>query len=503
MKMTGYLMVASTILFGLLLACSYISDKLNFTQPEVTSIYPSNLMTNVSSDVIIEVRFSREMDTIKTNNAFTLSSSSGAVNGYFRWFDDDRTLSFEPKTILDDSEAYRITISSEAEDRYGNDLKQDFSSVFYIGVDLGNPEVVSYRPVNDAIGVAPDSSVVINFSEAIDLNTLYEGITISPALQRSYSWNQDRTVVTLDPLCNLCYGTTYTVRISEKLTDISGNPLSEQVSFSFTVGDDFVKPTVISVRQNPLGAAPPGYSLHDPWLEGGVNYAIEKQNAIEITFSEEILADTLYDAITISPHCDFYIDSNPARDQAVIIFNRPMDSESNYTLSISSIVADLQNNALDRKYSYQFFTNGIYSLRPYVEYITDPSFDSDGWSYPPSDTDPEQDYWTFGEVETLILSDPPSYPDVYVVFASQVPMIPSSISISIEKVAGSTGTGNGHLINPDWPALAPGRFYVYKIDLDDVTAGNMYKITIKGGEDGATDAKGNCMAEDFVQFIRF
>jgi hypothetical protein len=472
----------SIILITSLLSCDYISDKLNFTQPEIVSIYPLNLMTNVENDVIIEVRFSREMDTIKTNNSFSLSSASGMVNGYFRWLDNGKRLSFEPRNVLKDSEMYTITISSSAEDKDGNDLKKTTTSVFYVNTDLNSPEIQSHSPDSNEIGVLPDLSdlsppgyIAIIFSEAVDPDTLYDGITISPAVQGTYAWNVTQRIITFNPIYNLNYGTTYTVTVSGSLTDISGNPLLEQYSFNFTVGDDFEKPEVSSVYQDL--PAPGNYT----WFENEVNDEIEKDEDIIITFSEEIDVDTLYDAITISPSCDFYIDTNAAHDQAIIVFNSPAESKTNYTLSISSTITDVQNNNLIKKYIYQFYTDGVYSIRPEVVEINDPI----------------EGVWPPGCMPTLNIFNP--YVDIHVVFSAE--MIPSSITIVAERVIGDAG--NPTIINPDWPDIAPGKFLVYEFDLSRVLTGNIYKLTLKGGRNGARDIYGNYMKEDFIQYIRF
>ncbi|GEM_PF-541741 len=477
--------------------CSYIDEKMGFDRPKVISIYPSNFMTDVASNVIVEVSFSKSMDTIKTNESFSLSSASGNVDGYFRWSNGDKRMTFEPKNSLTDAQMYTIIITSEAEDKDGNDLEETHTTVFYVNTDLNPPTVIANTPANDATGILPDASIIITFSEAMDIDTIYDGITITPAVQGTYSWNGTCTVITFDPLYDLSYGTTYTVTLSESLKDVNGNALRDQQKFSFTVGDDFIKPTVQTVRQNPEGTAPAGYTLNDPWQEGSINYAIEKQNNILITFSEPVLRNTMYDAITITPGCDFSIQANPTDTVATLMFNAPMNSESNYTLTIETIISDVQNNALDREYVFHYFTNSVNSLRPTVEYITDPNYDTDGWDYPPSDPDASQDYWTLGSTETLSWADP--YTNVHIIFSAV--MDPETVTVTIERVIGTAGPA--YMVEPDWPNIAPALLRVYEFDLEGVQAGNTYRITVKGGSKGAKDVHGNYMKEDFVQYVRF
>lgn len=477
--------------------CSYIDEKMGFDCPKVISIYPSNFTTNVASNVTVKVSFSKSMDTVKTNESFSLSSTSGTIDGYFRWPEGNKTMTFEPKNSLADAQMYTIMITSEAEDKDGNDLDETYTSVFYVNTDLSPPTVIANTPANDATGILPDTNIIITFSEAMDIDTIYDGITITPAVQGTYFWNDTHTVITFEPLYDLSYGNTYSVILSKSLKDVNGNTLQEQMIFNFTVGDDFLKPRVQTVRQDPPGTAPAGYTLNDPWQEGMINYAIEKQNNIVIIFSEPVQRNTMYDAITIIPRCDFYIQANPTDTLATLVFNTPMNSESNYTLTISTIISDVQNNSLDREYLFHYFTNSVNSLQPTVEYITDPNFDTDGWDYPPSDPDASQDYWTLGSTETLSWAEP--YTNVHIIFSAI--MDPETVTVTIDRVVGSSGTV--HVVEPDWPSIPPAQFRVYEFALEGVQAGDTYKITVKGGSKGAKDVQGNYMEEDFVQYVRF
>ncbi len=281
-------MIKRTILSLLLilpvLSCEYVTDRLNFTQPEIRSVSPAPFADGVPDTASVRIEFSEKMDTVKTNQAFALTGASGAVRGFFSWESGDRVLIFTPSGPLTDGNRFVITVGRDAEDVHGNDLKEAHESVFYLNADITPPRVVSHTPARGAIGIHPspaddpalygDSIIRIVFSEAMDIDSLYRGFSISPSVDGLFSWNAPLTEATFTPVYPLSYGTTYTVSLGSAVTDLRGNGLEEQYSYSFTVGDDFTGPELLSVTQ---GAAP-------AWVEDIVNTGAEKDGDITLSF---------------------------------------------------------------------------------------------------------------------------------------------------------------------------------------------------------------------------
>ncbi|HSV97229.1 MAG TPA: Ig-like domain-containing protein [Spirochaetota bacterium] len=463
------------LLLGVVTRCDFNND---FTQPEVVSITPADRASGVSVDMSIAVVFSKEMDTIKTSNEFSLSSDAGTVEGYFSWSPDRKRLGFQPARGLGEATLYHVSISSAAEDASGNDLGKAHSSVFSVSADLVRPTLAAHAPPNDTM-VAPDAVISFLFSEAIDLNSLYGGVSISPPLEGRYSWNITNSFITFTPLYPMPYGTTYAVTVGTDIRDTSGNRLADAVFFNFTVGDDFTKPT-LAVSQPPSTAF---------WSEDIENQGVEKSRDILILFSEEIAVSELRNALTISPAATFFIDTDPGHTIAYLKFLEPLASEAHYTLRISPTITDLQNNPLAKEYRFHFFTNGPGSIAPYITSITDPKLPGG---------------WAFGQTQPLSFELSPTgelwYPDIRVRFSAR--MNPTSLAITIDKVLG-TGT-TPRITGPDWPDVPPDpKLGVYQFDLTGVMSGNVYKFTIKGGKNGANDLNGNYLKEDFIQYVRF
>ncbi len=463
------------LLVGAFPCCDFNSD---FSQPEVVSITPADRSSGVDRDTAIVVLFSKTMDTVKTANEFSLSGDNGTVEGFFTWSPDGKRLSFQPAKSLGGAALYRVAISAAAEDSNGNDLKKPHSSLFSVSTDLVPPAVVSYAPPNDTM-VAPDAVISIVFSEPVDLDSLYDGIAISPPLQGRFSWDATHGTISFTPLYPMPYGSTYSVTLNTGIKDMSGNRLPDDVFFNFTVGDDFENPTLFVTQ-------PPAPAVWDEEIE---NQGIEKNGDIVIHFSEAIDTAGLRGAITITPQASFFIDSDPAHTTAYLIFTEPLAGETNYTLKISPTITDRQNNPLAKEYRFHFFTDGPNSIAPSVTAITDPKLPGG---------------WIFDETQPLSFdlspSGDPFYPGIRVHFSAR--MNPATLGITVDRVLG-TGT-SPRITEPDWPDLPPEpRLSVYEFDLAGVMAGNVYKITIRGGGTGAKDLNGNFLIEDFVQYIRF
>lgn len=452
---------------------------MGFKRPEVISVTPSHNSTLVPDSTVITVNFSKSMDTVRTNNSFSLSSESGGIEGIFLWENKGKTLTFTPREKLPLSGSYTVRITEEAEDTEGNDLKEEYASKFYINGENSSPYVLLYSPAANTTGNPVNTQVIILFSEPVDLNSIYDGISISPATQGYFSWNTGFTEIRFTPLYGFEYCVTYTVNITETVLDMSGNSLREPLVFSFTVGNDFIKPSV-AVYQDL--AVPLNFT------EPVVTHGAEKDRRIVLNFSEIINTENLRSSVSISPSVEFYISSTVIAGATVayINFTENIESEETYILRISSSITDMQSNPLVKDYRFVFVTDGAGSIAPAVSSIGDLNIPS---------------VWIMNEIQplTIIPATPLLYPGIVIDFTVEID--PLSLSIYTETVAGGGITPT--IVNIDWPGLPFVQFTRLQFGLYNVLAGNIYKIVIKGGSNGLRDMNGNYMKNDFIQMIRF
>jgi len=476
-----YIVAAFTVITG-----CYGDDM--FERPRVVSVTPGRDITTVLPDARVVIAFSKKMDTVKTNTEFSLSSSSGSIDGYFAWDEDGKTLTFTPKTYISMAEKYTIRVTESAEDADGNDLDEEFLSTFYTGGDLGLPRVVSYTPDANSTGNPENGTVSITFSEPVLMSSVYNGISVSPAVEGSFTISPDGTSVVFTPRYGFSFGVTYTVDVSGSVKDEAGNPLLTPLTFRFTVGDDFTKP-LVTAYQNTI----PALALDENLIVNGA----EKDRSITLDFSEDILTEELESAVSISPSVPFYISTSTVTSggvtftRGVINFTENLQCEETYTLRINSVITDLQNNQLDHDYRFVFITDGAGSVTPVVTQIGDID-----------NGDNSIDVWAPGDIP--VLDGEKSgltglYDDIGIEFSAVIN--PSTLVVQIEIVAGQGGIPS--VVNIDWPSSVTPQFTRVKFGLYQVVEGNTYRVTVKGGKNGLKDSLGNYMKEDFIQLIRF
>lgn len=106
----------------------------------------------------------------------------------------------------------------------------------YIYVDKTAPSVSEVAPADASVDIALDSVITVVFSEAMTRTATEGAITVSPELTGMYfMWPAGTNGTTLeiagDAMAN---GTEYTVTVGTGATDLAGNALAADYSFSFT-----------------------------------------------------------------------------------------------------------------------------------------------------------------------------------------------------------------------------------------------------------------------------
>ena len=128
---------------------------------------------------------------------------------------------------------YNVTVIA-AKDLAGNSLRDapvrwSFSTA---GSDITSPQVQSTFPRQGMTGVELDASIVVTFSEAIDVSTLAVFLSPDPG-GRTTNWDNTNQVVTLK-YNHFAPGTAYMVSISQA-QDLAGNSLADApVTWSFS-----------------------------------------------------------------------------------------------------------------------------------------------------------------------------------------------------------------------------------------------------------------------------
>jgi hypothetical protein len=148
-------------------------------------------------------------------------------------------------------------------------------------VDWTPPQVSSVTPPGGSINVGVDTLVTARFSEAngMDAGTVNaatftltdeEGTPIAG----SVTYDPGTMTATFDPASDLFYGYVYTARLSTGITDVAGNPLPADYSWSFRTADILTMSLVDTYKRDgtPGGGAVDFGSMNpegSPYVVGG------------------------------------------------------------------------------------------------------------------------------------------------------------------------------------------------------------------------------------------
>lgn len=225
-------------------------------------------------------------------------------------------------------------------------LASDESKEFYLHnvLALGSPPpdtapplVTSKTPAAGAANVPVASDISATFSEAVS-GVSGSSFTLTPpvgpAVAATVSYDPTSRTATLNPGADLSYSTTYTAQLSGSIVDGAGNPLAP-VSWTFSTAappPDTTPPTVIA--RSPLSGAT------------GVNPATN----ITVAFSEDMEPSSINAAsATLSAGATSVAASvtyNPANRTLTLDPIADLSPSTNYTVQLSSAIADLFGNAL-------------------------------------------------------------------------------------------------------------------------------------------------------------
>ena len=212
------------------------------TPPTVTSVTPADGST-VASNAVITATFSKGMNPATINTStFTLSSGGARVTGQVTYVAATKTATFQPAASLAPGTTLTATITTGANDPYGNALAASFVWSFTTGA----PTVISTVPANGTNAVPVNTLVSATFREAMNPATIdaatftLMGPGATPvAGVVAYAG----TKATFTPSGVLPNNTLYTATITSGAKDPAGTPLATNFVWAFTTA---APPTIVS-----------------------------------------------------------------------------------------------------------------------------------------------------------------------------------------------------------------------------------------------------------------
>jgi hypothetical protein len=113
-------------------------------RPTVAPGYPASGDTGVLLNTVITARFSEDVVDASVNASSCTVYADGTSNQVLcglRYDPSTDTVTLDPRDDLAEATTYRVTITTEVEDRAGLTMASDVSWTFTTGVDIGDPLV--------------------------------------------------------------------------------------------------------------------------------------------------------------------------------------------------------------------------------------------------------------------------------------------------------------------------------------------------------------------------
>ncbi|WP_061250336.1 Ig-like domain-containing protein [Leptospira interrogans] len=305
----------------------------------VSQISPGPNVTGVSLNTSIQVGFSQKLDSSSIQSqSIQLTQGNTIIPGNFT--STEKTLLFNPTSSLAASTVYSVSISKDIKSMDGSSLSEDYTWSFTTNtiVDLVAPDVSLRTPTIGANLVPNNTSVQIAFTETMNCTsinitnfTLKNNVTnvLEPSNVVCLG-----SVATLTPNNPLAFNTVYRVDILSTAKDLANNPLVNAYNWTFTTGvaPDLTVPTVSFVNPTP----------------NAQNVPINE--TISIAFSEPINCATIIGSIVLDDNILIpgSVNGNPGCTGTTASFT-PLGNltpNTNYTVTVSNAITDLQNNPL-------------------------------------------------------------------------------------------------------------------------------------------------------------
>jgi hypothetical protein len=194
------------------------------------------------------------------------------------------------------------------------------------------PQITDRQPPENSEDVSPDSNISITFSQRMNLTSVQNAFTISPAAAGLFSWSGN--TMTYTPSSNLQYSTTYTVTVQSSARNFIGVSIGTPYSWQFTTSDyvDDSAPEVI-------GCSPVGTS-------------VPTDSVINIAFNKPMNKTATQGAFEIEPD----ITGTFSWQEYTLIFtpSAAFSHSTIYTVTLSTEVSDSSENNLEQEYSWNF-----------------------------------------------------------------------------------------------------------------------------------------------------
>jgi uncharacterized protein (TIGR03437 family) len=327
----------------------------NLTPPTVSSTVPASTATNVPVGNALAATFSETLNPLTVSTTtFLLKQGGTAVAGTVNY--SGITATFTPSANLAPNLPYTATITTGVQDLSGNSMAANYVWTFTTGAvsNVTPPVVISTAPASGASGIPITTNLAATFSEAINPLTVNTAtFTLSQGgAPVSGTVNYSGVTAVFAPAVTLFANATYLATLTTGVTDLSGNTLAANYTWTFTTA-----PTVIIVPVFPvvISTMPVSGATAVTVSTNVVATFNEPMNPLTISTSTFLLQQ----GTTTVPGTVTYA-NNSATFRPLV----NLAPNTKYTAGLAGSVADLSGNTLGTSYTWSFTTGATGDLMP-------------------------------------------------------------------------------------------------------------------------------------------
>ncbi|MBP7737089.1 MAG: Ig-like domain-containing protein [Spirochaetes bacterium] len=313
--------------------------------PSLTSIIPDNQASGVARNSGISAIFSEDIDPATIlESSFIITRDGQPVQGAFRC--SRNSVTFRPSSNLDPNANYDIAIETGIKDLAGNNLERRFTWHFTTGtqVDTEPPVVTMTVPADQTILVPLNTAINIVLSESVDPVTVRpdtfivsnNGIVVPGEIICK------KNIIMFRPKMGLNSNGGCSVRITSGVSDMAGNFLTGNYTWSFYVS-------------NHIDNTPPSVVQTEP-LDGIKD--ISMMQGVSVFFNETIDPTTVTGASIYLIKDGHKIDCNVVYKYKMIELRdiSPLENNTMYSVIVATNIKDLAGNMLKEPFTFSFST---------------------------------------------------------------------------------------------------------------------------------------------------
>ncbi|NCC52510.1 MAG: hypothetical protein EOM20_15010, partial [Spartobacteria bacterium] len=315
----------------------------------ILSTTPSAGATDVSTNAVIQVTFTREVDALTvTSSTFHVSGVAGAI----AYDAPSRTATLTPSPRLAVMNTYTATVTTGVQTPGGDSMEENCTWTFTTetGPDIYPPYVVSNYPPAGATNVPRNVVVTATFNEDMDPSK-FNALTFklnNLHITGTVDYDEETRTASFTPNGWLDYSKYCYAQLTTGLCDTNGNYMTSNYGWEFTT-------------QPPPDTTPPTVTNTLPADEA---VDVSATNVIQVYFSENISEASRTNASCISmPGMNGAL-TWPVNSRAVFTPASNMTYNASYIVHVSANIRDVAGNAMSAPYSFSFTVQDVPDTNP-------------------------------------------------------------------------------------------------------------------------------------------